>query len=154
MKKSSLIILLVALAAVLICTGVGLAYLLSRNDDGLVLEGVGDEFSEQIAIDGLAPGDRRACVYRGEADSSATFVVTLTSDGGALAEHLQVRIQVGDTVLCDDTLSAVSGKEFRAEVSGSFGFLITYTLGEEVGNEAQGAACSVLAQYTLEGSAA
>ena len=155
MKKSAYVILIAALAVVLICTGIGLAYLLvSRNDEGLVLDGVGSDFSEQVVIDGIAPGEARTWIYRGEADSSATFTVTLMSDGGALAQYLRVRILVGNAILCDDTLAAVSGQSFRTDVHDGFGFIISYSLGEEVGNEAQGAACAILAQYTLEGSAA
>lgn len=154
MKKTSYIILIVALAAVLICTGIGLAYLIaSKNDEGLVLEGIGSEYSENVVIDGLAPGEARTCLYRGDADSSATFVVKLMSDGGALEPFLRVRIQVGNQVVYNDTLSGALNREYRADVSNGFVFMVTYSLGEEVGNEAQGAACAILARYTLEGSA-
>ena len=154
MKKSSLIVLIVAIAVVLVCTGLGAAYLLTNHSTSLALEGVGDTFSEEVAIDGLVPGQERTCSYKGKTDAPADFTVTLTGDDGALTECLSVRVEVGDTVVCEGALADVLGKEYRAKVEGEFSFTVTYSMAEEVGNEAQGAACKVTAQYRLEGVSA
>lgn len=83
MKKSALIVLIAALAVVLVCTGLGAAYLMTNQNNGLALEGEGDTFREEVVIDGLAPGQERACSYRGESASPASLVVSLTADDGA-----------------------------------------------------------------------
>lgn len=152
MKKSALIVLIAALAVVLVCTGLGAAYLMTNQNNGLVLEGEGDTFREEVVIDGLAPGQERACSYRGESASPASLVVSLTADDGALARFLSVRIAAGDEVLYDGGLADCAGKEYRADVEGEFAFTVTYRMDAGVGNEAQGAACTVTAQYALEGA--
>lgn len=154
MKKSSLMILIVAIAVVLICTGLGTAYLLTNRNAPFALEGVGDAFSEEVTIGGIAPGQARSCSYQGETDAPADLTVTLTGNDGTLTGYLSVRVQVGEEVLCDGALSDVLGREYRAKVEGKFSFTITYSMAEEVGNEAQGADCTITARYGLEGAAA
>ncbi len=151
MKGKSLLAVLVIVAILFVGTVFAAAFIL-KNNTGFSLEKDSDSVTEIVRLNNMLPGDSRSHEHTADAESFATFSVSLEEGGeNALNPYLSVKLVVNDETLFEGSVEEFLAKEkIEKELNGKFTFSVIYTLPESVGNEAQGKASELKMIYSLK----
>ena len=151
MKGRSLLVLL-AIVAVLTIGTVAAAVYIVKDDGDFIVGGDGSSVSESAEIKDLLPGEARTVTHKAKAKGSADFVVALRQGGeNSLDQYISVTLKVNEETVFSGTVPEfLENGEVRCPVSGEFGFSVTYSIDESVGNEAQGKKSDLTIIYKIE----
>ncbi len=149
MRKIYLALILALAAATALGISIGVYNMSMRNTDVtdvVVLKDNETHTAKAVHLDGMAPGEPMSYALALKADVGETYHVSMSFLGGQvvdLATYVYVRVSLGENIVGEMPLSdALDGKTIQFTTT----FLTTdtsqlnivYTMGEHVGNEAQG----------------
>lgn len=154
MKRTSLIVFIIAIALILAGTGVGAAYVLTNKDAPQITQG-GEPLTETLSFGNMVPGGEYVAEYTADGGAGSLFSARFSGGGeDTLAEFLTIDVVVDGETVFSGSYAECAETAVTKQVSGEFGFFVAFRLDVSVGDEAQGLACEITAEYALEGASA
>ena len=151
MRHKSLVGLIIVVVAVLACTCIGAVYIVDKSNDPLI-EQDGGTYSETVSLGNMAPGEEYAVHYTADGGVGSAFNVRVSGgEAGSLSDYVTIAVNVNGENVYTGTYADCAETGVSCSVSGKFDFDVIFMLDASVGNEAQGLACEIITEYSLEG---